>query len=234
MAATINVTCRNLTDVFVLMRNNSLQNKNIFSDQVLDDKVALVSSRELDNGHSFSRCIDVPPVWVEGIEDVQYEMSRIKQKLQELKALQDKNVTRPSLDDSLHEEKEIENVTLEITRMFHHCQKIIHQIRERSRGTTARDFQVSQNVLSSLVSSLQELSSRFHSTQSEHLRQLRSREEKSQQFFNSPYLQKSNDISAFDSLQEDNYNQALDYSYKSCGYMYRNHDDLLIFRFKAF
>lgn len=56
--------------------------------------------------------------------------------------------------------------------MFHHCQKIIHQIRERSQGTTSREFQVSQNVLSSLVSSLQELSSKFHSAQSEHLRRM--------------------------------------------------------------
>ncbi|KFM64741.1 Syntaxin-16, partial [Stegodyphus mimosarum] len=135
-------------------------------------------------------------------------MSRIKQKLQELKALHDKNVTRPSLDDSLHEEKEIENVTQDITRMFHHCQKIIHQIRERSRGTTSREHQVSQNVLSSLVSSLQELSSKFHSAQSEHLRQLRSREEKAQQFFNSTYLSKSNEMSVFDSLQEESYNQS--------------------------
>ncbi|CAL1265708.1 unnamed protein product [Larinioides sclopetarius] len=214
MAATINVTCRNLTDVFILMRNNSLQNKNIFSDQakktpeILDDKVALVSSRELDNGHSFSRCIDLPPVWVEGIEDVQYEMNRIRNKLKELKALHEKNVTRPSLDDSVHEEKEIENVSQEITRMFHHCQKIIHQIRERSHGTTSQEYQVSQNVVSSLVSSLQELSSKFHSAQSEHLRQLRSREEKSQQFFNTTYVSKTNDNSMFDSLQDDTFTQS--------------------------
>lgn len=206
MAATINVTYRNLTDIFVLMRNNSLQNKNIFSDQILDDKVALVSSRELDNGHNFSRCIDLPPVWVEGIEDVQYEMSRIKQKMQELKALHDKNLTRPSLDDS-YEEKEIENITQEITRMFHHCQKIIYQIRERSHGTTSKEFQVSRNVLSSLVSSLQELSFKFHTAQSEHLRQLRYREEKSQQFFNTTYLPRTNE-SAFDVMEEESFNQS--------------------------
>ncbi|GFX12185.1 syntaxin-16 [Trichonephila clavipes] len=86
--------------------------------------------------------------------------------------------------------------------MFHHCQKIIHQIRERSRGTTAQDFQVSQNVVSSLVSSLQELSSKFHSAQSEHLRQLRSREEKSQQFFNTTYISRNNESSVFDSLDD--------------------------------
>ncbi|GFU30690.1 syntaxin-16 [Nephila pilipes] len=208
MAATINVTSRNLTDVFILMRNNSLQNRNIFSDQILDDKVALVSSRELDSNNSFSRCIDLPPVWVEGIEDVQYEMNRIRNKLKELKALHEKNVTRPSLDDSVHEEKEIENISQEITRMFHHCQKIIHQIRERSRGTTAQDFQVSQNVVSSLVSSLQELSSKFHQAQSEHLRQLRSREEKSQQFFNTTYISRNNENSVFDSLQDDSFTQS--------------------------
>ncbi|XP_015910498.1 syntaxin-16 [Parasteatoda tepidariorum] len=208
MAATINVTSRNLTDVFILMRNNSLQTKNIFSDQILDDKVALVSSRELENGHAFSRSLDLPPIWVEGIEHVQYEMSRINQKLQELKALHEKTVTRPSFDDSVHEEKEIENISQEITRMFHHCHKIIHQIRERSRGSTSQEYQVSQNVLSSLVSSLQELSTKFHSAQSEHLRQLRSREEKSQQFFNSPFLQQNNDSSVFDALQEESFNQS--------------------------
>lgn len=36
--------------------------------------------------------------------------------------------------------------------------------------------------------------------------ELRSREEKSQQFFNSTYLAKSND-NAFDSLQEESFNQ---------------------------
>lgn len=35
MAATVNVTSRNLTEIFVFMRNNSLQNKNNFSDQVI-------------------------------------------------------------------------------------------------------------------------------------------------------------------------------------------------------
>lgn len=40
--------------------------------------------------------------------------------VQELKGLQDKNVTRPSLDDSLNEEKEIENVTQEITKVLEH------------------------------------------------------------------------------------------------------------------
>ncbi|GBO40780.1 Syntaxin-16, partial [Araneus ventricosus] len=134
-------------------------------------------------------------------------MNRIRNKLKELKALHEKNVTRPSLDDSVHEEKEIENVSQEITRMFHHCQKIIHQIRERSHGTTSQEYQVSQNVVSSLVSSLQELSSKFHSAQSEHLRQLRSREEKSQQFFNTTYVSKNNDSSMFDSLQDDTFTQ---------------------------
>lgn len=55
-------------------------------------------------------------------------------------------------------------------QMFHHCQKIIHQIRERSHGTTSKEFEVSRNVLSSLVSSLQELSTKFNGAQSEHLR----------------------------------------------------------------
>lgn len=41
--------------------------------------------------------------------------------VQELKGLQDKNVTRPSLDDSLNEEKEIENVTQEITKVLKHA-----------------------------------------------------------------------------------------------------------------
>lgn len=209
MTPTTNVTSRNLTDVFILMRNNSLQNKHIFSDQILDDKVALVSRRDSESsGFNHSRSIDLPPVWIEGIENVQYEMSRIRNKLQELTALYDKHLTRPSIDDAVQEEKAIEITTQEITRMFHHCKKIIHQIRERSRGTTSRDHQVSQNVVSSLVTSLQELSTMFHSSQSTHLRKLRSREEKSQQFFDSPYLPQNDDLYSLDMMQEDYVNQS--------------------------
>ncbi|GFX12180.1 transposable element Tcb2 transposase [Trichonephila clavipes] len=68
--------------------------------------------------HKVSNQLNAGPCggMVEGIEDVQYEMNRISNKLKELKALHEKNVTRPSLDDSVHEEKEIENVSQEITR----------------------------------------------------------------------------------------------------------------------
>lgn len=48
--------------------------------------------------------------------------------MQELKALYDKNLTRPSLDDSLHEEKEIDNVTQEITRVCENIYKYFFKI----------------------------------------------------------------------------------------------------------
>lgn len=175
---------RSLTEVFILMRNNALQSRNIFSDQISDDRMGLMTNVNLDleSGSVNTRSNRLPPEWVDGVEEIQYEMTRIKLKMKELAALHDKHLTRPAFDDSIDEEHTIEILTQEITQMFAHCQRLIQQITARSRRGTDQELLLSQNMVMSLVRSIQEMSNNFRKSQSTYLKKLRSREERSQFF----------------------------------------------------
>lgn len=48
---------------------------------------------------------------------IQYEITRIRQKMKELASLHDKHMNRPTLDDSSEEEHAIEITTQEITQV---------------------------------------------------------------------------------------------------------------------
>lgn len=175
---------RSLTEIFILMRNNALQSRNIFSEQQADDRMALVSSVNIDleSGSVNTRSARLPPEWIDGVEEVQYELTRIKQKMKELVSLHDKHLTRPTLDDNVDEEHAIEIQTQEITQMFSHCQRLIQQITARSRRGTDQEVKLSQNIIMSLIRSVQELSNNFRRSQSSYLNKMRSREERSQFF----------------------------------------------------
>lgn len=192
---------RSLTEVFILMRNNALQSRHIYSEQVLDDRVALVSHQDVEKGITPIKDSRVPPAWVDSVEEVQYEMTKIRHKMKEIAILYDKRMNRPTLDDSTADDREIEIYTQDITRMFMHCQRLVHQIRSKSQGSSVQDSRVNKNVVTCLVTSLQELSSTFRSAQSSYLKRLKSQEERSQEFFDTPLLVGTNDSSSF----QDNY-----------------------------
>ncbi|XP_033754526.1 syntaxin-16-like [Pecten maximus] len=177
---------RSLTEVFILMRNNALQSRNMFSEQMADDRMALVSNCQVDPelGIASTKASRLPPEWVDNVEEVQYEISRIKQKMKELATLHDKHLNRPTLDDSIQEEHAIEIQTQEITQMFSRCQRIVHQINSRSSHSgTKHEKQLSSNILSSLIRTLQDMSTNFRKSQSAYLRKIKSREERSREFF---------------------------------------------------
>ncbi|XP_061188465.1 syntaxin-16-like isoform X1 [Saccostrea echinata] len=176
---------RSLTEVFILMRNNALQSRNMFSEQLADDRMALVSSCHVDPelGIASTKSARLPPEWVDGVEEVQFEMSRIKQKMKELATLHDRHLNRPTLDDSIQEEHTIEIMTGEITQMFTRCQRLVLQISSRSVHGTEQEKRLSSNIVSSLVRSLQEMSTNFRKSQSIYLKKIKSREERSREFF---------------------------------------------------
>nr|XP_022335611.1 syntaxin-16-like isoform X2 [Crassostrea virginica]XP_022345186.1 syntaxin-16-like isoform X2 [Crassostrea virginica] len=178
---------RSLTEVFILMRNNALQSRNMFSEQMADDRMALVSGChvDLEHGIASTRSSRLPPEWVDGVEEVQFEMSRIKQKMKELATLHDRHLNRPTLDDSIQEEHTIEIMTQEITQMFTRCQRLVQQISNRSLHGTDQEKRLSTNIVSSLVRSLQEMSTNFRKSQSVYLKKIKSREERSREFFDS-------------------------------------------------
>lgn len=120
---------RNLTEPFILMRNNALQSKHIYAEQVfvynlclrllhlivssiitnilfqnLSDRTALVSSDSMPADNVELRNINLsdstPPVWADALEETQYILSRLRIKIDSLMELHAKQLTRPTLDDT--------------------------------------------------------------------------------------------------------------------------------------
>ncbi|ESO86508.1 hypothetical protein LOTGIDRAFT_220533 [Lottia gigantea] len=175
---------RGLTEVFILMRNNALQSRHIFSEQTADDRMALMtSSIDPELGIASSRSSNLPPEWVDGVEEIQFEASRIKRKMKELSALHDRHLNRPTLDDNVDEEHAIEIQTQEITQMFTRCQRLVHQISSKSQIGTNQERKLSTNIVSSLARMIQEMSLNFRKSQSTYLKKLKSREERSLHYF---------------------------------------------------
>ncbi|XP_071785497.1 syntaxin-16-like isoform X1 [Asterias amurensis] len=175
---------RSLTEIFILMRNNASQSRHIFSENVPDDRMALVSGLSNDPDAVVGATkISIPPEWVDAVEEISYDTTRIQQKVKELGLLHDKHLTRPTLDDSMEEEHAIEIATQEITQMFHRCQRAIQAIGGKSRYASGQEQKVTKNIMSSLAGRLQELSINFRKSQSNYLKRMKSREERSKHFF---------------------------------------------------
>ncbi|XP_005112545.1 syntaxin-16 [Aplysia californica] len=176
---------RSLTEVFILMRNNALQSRHIFSEQTADDRTSLMSSAHLDPelGLASARTGNLPPDWIDKLTEIQFEFTKIKEKMKELNSLHDKHLNRPTLDDNVDEEHEIEIRTQQITQMFSHCQRLVQQINNQSNRGPSYEQKLSHNIVASLARTMQEMSTNFRKSQSAYLRKIKNREERSQQFF---------------------------------------------------
>nr|CAG4634971.1 EOG090X0AQP [Alona affinis] len=177
---------RTLTEIFILMRNNAIQSRNFYSEQTVSDTASLVHHEGGEvNNRGCSTQIRIPPDWAESLEEAQYVLSKIQTRMKELSTLQNKHLLKPTFDDSMDEEKQIDTLTQEITKMFTTCHNCIKRIQHNSlspsKGQT--EANVAKNVVASLVSALQILSNTFRSDQNAYLNKIKSREERSQQYF---------------------------------------------------
>ncbi|TFK05044.1 UBX domain-containing protein 7 [Platysternon megacephalum] len=213
---------RRLTDAFLLLRNNAIQSRQLLAEQVssyssssplnsrsmaaaeldelADDRMALVSGISLDPEAAVCVTKRLPPKWVDGVGEIQDDISRIKQKTKELASLHDKYLNRPTLDDSSEEEHAIEITTQEITQLFHRCQRAVQALQSRSRNCTEQEERVLRNIVSSLAQSLQDLSTNFRHAQSDYLKRMKNREERSKHFFDTsvPLMDDGEDSTLYD------------------------------------
>jgi len=61
---------RRLTDAFLLLRNNSIQNRQLLAEQLADDRMALVSGISLDPEAAVGVTKRSPPRWLDGVDEV--------------------------------------------------------------------------------------------------------------------------------------------------------------------
>lgn len=169
------------------MRNNASQSRHSYGRDfsVADEEVGLVSYEVASGSRSGGGDDQISPPWVDSIEEVRYEMTKIKAKMKELAALHDKHLNRPTLDDSTEEEHIIDSLTLEITRMFQTCRARVQQV-AGVKCPSRPELKLAQNASSSAARELQTLSTTFRQSQSAYLSQMKKREERASSYFQEP------------------------------------------------
>ncbi|XP_023347674.1 syntaxin-16 [Eurytemora carolleeae] len=172
-------------DSFLFMRNNSIQRRRfaneqdgLFSD---DARVSLLRRDATDP--------EVPdpvaPAWAGRVEGLNYQISRVEKKVEELDVLHKTHLSRPNLDDEDGEERNIQKLTQEATTMFTGCQRQLKQLQEMSRRAGGKEGIIVRNIVINLVNRLQEITGKFRVSQGDYLRRIKAREERSEQYFSS-------------------------------------------------
>ncbi|XP_068625002.1 syntaxin-16 [Battus philenor] len=178
---------RSVTEVFVLMRNNAVHSRQIFSEANDTERVRLMrsNSRDLEGGIESRPESHAPPPWTDALEEAHYVITRLRTKLAELQARHERQIRRPALDDS-SEQQYIGKLTAEIGRHFTHGHTHLSAIKAQALHGNKTEQKLANNVVLALVTILQDLSVTFRTAQSNYLKSLTSREERSKAYFDLP------------------------------------------------
>lgn len=177
---------RSLTEAFILMRNNALQSRHLFSDHLNDDKELLVrkDNTDIELGNSTHLNGYLPMQWQSQIDEIKLAFSKIKTKMSRLSELHDKHLNRPTMHDSTEEEELIQQLTTGITADLHKTQQLIKRLQGLSRLSSGEEEDVlGTNMVATVARNLQELSSTFRASQSQYLKKVEGREERHSQYF---------------------------------------------------
>ena len=110
-------------------------------------------------------------------------MLRIKPKLDELGSLHARNLLRPNFEESSEEDEKIEELGQEISKLITSTHRHIQCIRSSLGVGSKMEQRLTSNVVSCLLLELQELTFKFRNIQNAYIRNLDSREELSQKYF---------------------------------------------------
>ncbi|EDW30532.1 GL26795 [Drosophila persimilis] len=179
------MTSRNLTEVFVIMRNNASKNRNHYDDRRGSDAERLLkhSVREAEEGLEMQDDYGTPPTWLDKFEEAQYTMSKIKPKLDELGSLHARHLLRPTFDDQRDDECDIEVLSQIVCKLITSTHRHIQCVRSSLGVGTKTEQRLTANAVHCALLQLQELTFKFRSSQNAYLVQLNSREERSQKYF---------------------------------------------------
>ncbi|CAK1543680.1 unnamed protein product [Leptosia nina] len=180
---------RNLTEVFVLMRNNAIHSRNLFAEAANDEDhegAMLMTSSSQDIEAGLDTKVEAnPPPWSDSLEEAHYIISRLRTKISELQAHHERQIRRPALDDS-SEQQHIERLAADIGKHFTQAHARITNIKAQVQHGNRSEQKLATNVVLALVTILQDLSITFRTAQSNYLKSLTSREERSNAYFDLP------------------------------------------------
>lgn len=169
------------------MRNNSIQRRRFANEQeefTDDARVSLLrreSGEDVEEAGSGARVVQ--PVWAGRVEGLNYQITRVESKVKELDILHKRHLSRPTLDDTDEEEKLIDKLTQEATSLFSSCGKQLKQLQVFTRELRGRETTLVSNIVVNLATRLQDTTGAFRTSQGIYLRKLKSREDRSKQYF---------------------------------------------------
>lgn len=105
------------------------------------ERMSLVALHDVERGSDLSPDSRMPPAWTDQLEEVQFTMTKLEGKINELKTLHSRHLHRPTLDESSEEEALIERLTGDISLLFNSAHRLIQHIKYRSsEGMLVYDF----------------------------------------------------------------------------------------------
>ncbi|GMT19295.1 hypothetical protein PFISCL1PPCAC_10592 [Pristionchus fissidentatus] len=186
MGSTVPGVSRNVTEVFLLLRSNAQQDFAFRDRRGKSSKVRFGSLKEeemslvsLEEGGEHADTSFEQPMWIHTADEVEYEMGRIKTKIGELSIAQQKHLSRTSFGDDKFEELEerrIEALTDQITKMISHAQRLVSGIgNDRPPRENRGEQRLRVNVTNALLFSLSHITSEFKKHQTSYLTRIRKR-----------------------------------------------------------
>lgn len=200
------MTTRNLTEVFILMRNNAVRNRQIYAEEnrTSSEHMQLVSLNESEQGEVSNNEILLPPFWTNQLEDSHRIIQDIQNKVHELKTLHRRHLERSTFDESTEHEHLIEKCTSTITMSINTVHKIVQSIKIHSFDGSYQERRLTQNVVVSIAARLQEVSGSFRTTQNHYLHKLKCMEERSNVYFDNKMDSKYDDsVMSMDAMQNE-------------------------------
>lgn len=126
---------------------------------------------------------NLPPRWVDTTDEVDAILTALQPRISHLDRLHARHIL-PGFTDRTHEEREIERETIEITKQFRQCSKLIAllaketQTLAHSGQASMHELAMARNVQTTLATKVQDASGVFRRKQSNYMQRLRGHEER--------------------------------------------------------
>lgn len=173
-------TTRNLTEVFMLLRNNAQQNKFMYGESFpvsVDEKMSLVALDEESGNAAAGTSSETLSEWVTYLDETQYELTRIRLRLNNIREAQQKSIANPSFSDDSEVQKKIDASTEEVTQMLNHCHRFIGMIENAHVRPGSQEAFLKDNVVATLRLKLSNVTGDFRTSQAAFLKQIEARKE---------------------------------------------------------
>lgn len=175
---------RSQYDAFCFMRSSHLQRRRFAADSVDeyqdDAKVSLLKNDRLEMGES----VNIPN-WAGKVEGLNYQISRVESRVTELNSLHSRHLDRPGMEEEGEQEERIAGMTSEMTKQFSECNKQLAALQRHSATLSGSQKRVLSNIVTNLVTRMQEITGDFRVSQGTYLRKVEAREQRNNQYFTS-------------------------------------------------